>query len=180
MKGKFEAKDLTNLHKQGSPMIIFIYSPGCGHCTKYEPEWNKHYEKFPHYSINHDDTKTPSIGSISLEELYHVPIQVRSGSTTRQLSDFVDFVPKMVSLDREGHVHPISNIRNFDGIREILNNMDVNMSGGYLHTHMTSTLSKSTTRTISKKRKTKKTKKKKKKKKKKKGSTRNTKTKTKT
>lgn len=162
MKGTFKAEDITNLHKQGSPMIIFIHSPGCGHCRNYEPEWDKHYDKFPDYSINHKDARTPSIGSISVEELRDVPIPVRSGLNTRQLGDFVDFVPKMVSLDRESHLYPISNIHNFDGIGEILKGMKVKMSGGYLHEH---TPSKSTTRTISTKKKKKKKKKKKTKKK---------------
>ena len=170
------------MHKQGSPMIIFIHSPHCGHCRTYEPEWDEHYNKFPHYSINHKDARTPSIGSISVEELLDVPIPVRSGLNTRQLREFVDVVPKIVSLDREGHLHPIPNIRNFDGIGEILREMNVKMSGGYLYEQTPSkSMSKSmtyTTRNISKKKKKNKntkdkSKRKTKKKKKGKGNTRN-------
>lgn len=152
MKGKFETEDITNLHKQGSPMIIFIHSPGCGYCRNYEPDWDKHYDKFPDYSINHKDSRTPSIGSISIEELRDVPIQVRSGLNTRQLSDFVDFVPKMVSLDREGHLNPISNIKNLDGIGEILKRMNLQMSGGFLHEHNTKTPKKKKKKRTKKKR----------------------------
>lgn len=164
MKGKFEAQDIANLRKHGSPMIILIYSPGCGYCTKYEPEWDNKYEEFPQYSQNHKDIKTPSIGSISFEELSDVPISVRSGSKSSNLQDIVDFVPKMVSIDERGNFHPISNIHNFDGLGERLEGMK-DMSGGFLYEHSKSLGKSKTTESILKKKKKKKKKTKKTKKK---------------
>jgi hypothetical protein len=130
MKGEFKAEDILRSRENKCPMIIFIYSPGCGHCRNYEPEWNNHYDTFPDYTRNHKDIKTPSIGSISFEDLHDIPIPVRLGSKHRELHNIVDFVPKMVSLDKEGQVYPISNIHNFDNIGEILKGMKM-MSGGY-------------------------------------------------
>ena len=150
MKGKFKTGDITNLRKNGCPMIIFIYSPGCGHCRNYEPDWDSHYDRFPEHNRNHEDTLTPSIGSISFEDLHNIPIQVRLGSDSkhRNLRDIVDFVPKMVSLDEKGVIHPISNIHDFDGIEKLLKGMGRSMSGGFLYSKTPSkTPSKSPSKT---------------------------------
>ena len=133
MKGRFKGADIAKLHKHGSPMVIFVYSPGCGHCRNYEPEWNSHYDTFPEYSRNHKDIKTPSIGSISFEELRNIiPLQVHYKNKPRELRDTIDFVPQMFSIDENGTMDSIPNIHNFDGIGKILREMKI-MSGGYLH-----------------------------------------------
>ena len=132
MKGEFTTSEIMKSRKNGCPMIIFIYSPKCSHCKTYESEWDSHYNTFPDYSRNHNNINTPSIGSISFQELNKVPIPVRLGETNRHLHDVIDFVPTILSLDNEGVIDPISNIHDFDNMKNILLDMK-SISGGYLH-----------------------------------------------
>ena len=177
MKGEFTTSEIMKSRKNGCPMIIFIYSPKCSHCKTYESEWDSHYNTFPDYSRNHNNINTPSIGSISFQELNKVPIPVRLGETNRHLHDVIDFVPTILSLDNEGVIDPISNIHDFDNMKNILRDMK-SISGGYLHDIKTpkstsssktpkSTSSSNNSKSLNKKKKKSKRKKKKKKKKKK-------------
>lgn len=91
------------------PIVVLVYSTSCGHCVRYQPEWNHHYDNiFPEYSTVHD-LKTPSIASISYDDL------MSSEHTIPELSrETIPHVPSMFSITDDSteqiDVHNFKNI----------------------------------------------------------------------
>jgi len=59
-----KVKDFEGLH---TPILVFVYAPWCGHCTKYKPMWEE-LENDRNRSINMARVRDDMVGSTTLTE----------------------------------------------------------------------------------------------------------------